>query len=82
LPPLFCFAATTAFAQLQSALNRAWEVKPDSRTSGLKNFMFKRVLSFGMVLGVGFLLLVSLALSAALTAFGDAVAEYLPHSPV
>ena len=72
------FAATTAFAQLQSSLNRAWEVKPDPETNGLKNFFLKRVLSFGMILAIGFLLLVSLALSAAMSAFGDVLTGYLP----
>jgi membrane protein len=75
------FAATTAFAQLQYALNRAWEVKPDPRASTIRNFLMKRVLSFGMILGVGFLLLVSLAISAALSAFGDALAAYFPALP-
>jgi membrane protein len=72
------FAATTAFAQLQSSLNRAWEVKPDPATNTLKNFLLKRVLSFGMILGIGFLLLVSLAISAALSAFGDALTAHMP----
>ncbi len=65
------FAATTAFAQLQAALNRAWEVQPDPQAGGLKNFLAKRVLSFGMILAIAFLLLVSLALSTALAAIGD-----------
>jgi membrane protein len=65
--------ATGAFMQLQAALNRAWEVKPDPRAGGLKNFVFKRVLSLGFILGVAFLLLVSLALSAALSALGNAL---------
>ena len=72
--------ATGAFMQLQSALNRAWEVKPDPRAGGLKNFIFKRVLSLGMVLGIAFLLLVSLALSAALTAVGNMIGALIPGS--
>jgi membrane protein len=72
------FGATTAFAQLQAALNRAWEVKPDPAQGGFRNFLGKRLLSFGMVLAIGFLLLVSLALSAALSAFGEWIENYLP----
>lgn len=68
---LLVFGATGAFAQLQGSLNRAWGVKPDPNAGGLKNFLMKRVLSFGMVLGIAFLLLVSLVLSAILSAFGD-----------
>ncbi|MFL5381778.1 MAG: YihY/virulence factor BrkB family protein [Longimicrobiaceae bacterium] len=70
--------ATGAFMQLQTALDRAWEVKPDPRAGGIKNFIFKRVLSLGMVLGIAFLLLVSLALSAALTAVGTAIGALIP----
>jgi membrane protein len=72
------FAATSAFVQLQTSLNRAWEVKPDPHANSVKDFVLKRVLSFGMILGIGFLLLVSLALSAGLSAFGDVLPAYLP----
>lgn len=65
------FGATGAFVSLQSALNRAWEVKPDPKRGGVKDFIIKRFLSLGMVLGIAFLLLVSLALTTALSAFGD-----------
>ena len=67
------FGATGAFVSLQTALNRAWEVEPDPRRGGIKNFITKRFLSLGMVLGIAFLVLVSLALTAALSAFGKAV---------
>jgi membrane protein len=70
--------ATGAFMQLQAALNTAWGVKPDPRAGGIKNFVFKRLLSVGMVLSIAFLLLVSLALSAALTAVGGAVGALIP----
>ncbi|MDX1532453.1 MAG: YihY/virulence factor BrkB family protein [Rhodothermales bacterium] len=71
------FGATGAFAQLQAALNRAWEVGPDPDEGGLMSFLTKRVLSFGMVLTLAFLLLASLAVSAALSAFGDAISGSL-----
>lgn len=73
------FGATGAFSQLQSALNRVWEVEPDPHQGGLKVFLFKRLLSFGMILTVAFLLLVSLAVSAALAAFGGALESFLPE---
>jgi membrane protein len=72
------FGATTAFGELQNALNRAWRVEPDPARGILRNFLVKRVFSFGMVLVVVFLLLVSLVLSAALVAFGDALLAPLP----
>ena len=61
------FGATTAFAQLQSALNTIWSVEPDPRRNQLKVFFIKRVFSFGVVITVAFLLLVSLVLSTVLT---------------
>ena len=68
------FGATTAFAQLQSALNRTWKVKPDPQMSTLqtiRQFLSKRLLSFGLILVIGFLLLVSLVISAALAWVGQ-----------
>ncbi len=73
--------ATGAFGQLQSALNTAWEVKPDPDQGGLRNFILKRVFSFGMILGIALLLVVFLAVSAviSLIAEGSAVPEALLH---
>jgi membrane protein len=71
--------ASGAFGQLQAALNRAWEVAPDPQQGGLKAFLLKRVFSFGMILSVAFLLLVSLVVSAGLSAFGDALGGMLPE---
>jgi membrane protein len=65
------FGATGAFVSLQTALNQAWEVQPDPKSGGIKNFIMKRFLSLGMVLGIAFLLLVSLAVTAGLSAAGD-----------
>lgn len=70
--------ATGAFLQLQAALNRAWEVEPDPNQGGFKNFVFKRLLSLGMILGIAFLLLVSLALSAAVSAIGGVAGRLIP----
>jgi membrane protein len=70
--------ATGAFLQLQGALNRAWEVEPDPNAGGWKNFVFKRLLSLGMILGIAFLLLVSLALSAAVSALGGFAGRLIP----
>ncbi len=66
------FGATGAFGQLQKALNRAWEVEESSTGNALREILVKRVLSFGMVLTIAFLLLVSLALTAVLSAIGSA----------
>lgn len=72
------FGATGAFGQLQKALNRAWNVQPDPNQGGIKNFLTKRLFSFGMILVVAFILLVSLVISAALSGLGDSLQQFLP----
>ena len=69
--------ATGAFAQLQDALNTAWEVKPDPKQGGLKKFIGKRFLSFGMILVIAFMLLVSFVISAMVSALGDFLNNYM-----
>jgi len=71
--------ATGAFTQLQTSLNAVWHVKPDPSKGGVRNFIGHRVLSLGMILAIAFLLLVSLAVSAALAAFGNFLASFLPQ---
>lgn len=74
----FLFGATASFAQLLAALNATWKVEPDPTRGDIKNFFLKRVLSFAMILAIGFLLLVSLVLSALLTAFTDVLTRLAP----
>ena len=64
------FGASGVFGQLQDALNTIWEVQPKPGR-GVWGFIRDRFLSFSMVLGTGFLLLVSLALTTALAAMGN-----------
>ncbi|MBW4664538.1 MAG: YihY/virulence factor BrkB family protein [Chroococcus sp. CMT-3BRIN-NPC107] len=68
------FGASGVFSQLQDALNTIWEVQPDPK-AGAGGFIRARFLAFSMVLGIGFLLLVSLLLSATLSG----VIGYLGH---
>jgi membrane protein len=72
------FGATGAFGQLQKTLNRTWDVEPDPNQGGIKNFLTKRLFSFGMILVVAFFLLVSLVVSAALTGLGSRLGGFLP----
>jgi len=72
------FAAIGVVVQLKDALNVVWEVE-ESKESGLWNFARNYVLSFAAVLTLGFLLLVSLVVSAGLAAAGKYVATYLPE---
>ncbi|MFN3596660.1 MAG: YihY/virulence factor BrkB family protein [Rubricoccaceae bacterium] len=78
---ILLFGASGAFGQLQTALNRAWEVE-GGRGEGLKAVIVKRLFSFGMVLTIGFLLLVSLAVSAVLSALGNATEAVAPSELV
>jgi membrane protein len=64
--------ATTAFVELQDDLDRIWKAEPRVG-SGIVNLIWSRLLSFGMVLFIGFLLAVSLALSAGVAALGNAL---------
>lgn len=73
------FGATGVMVQLQAALNRAWDVKPDPNSGGIRNFVLKRLLSFAMILAIAFLLLVSLALSAVFYAIADRASSLLPE---
>jgi membrane protein len=71
------FGASGLFAQLQDALNTIWEVQPKPNL-GLWTIIRTRFLSFTMVLGVGFLLLVSLILSAGLAGVVNFFGHLLP----
>jgi membrane protein len=72
------FGATGALGQLQKTLNRAWNVEPDPNQGGVKNFLTKRLFSFGMILMIAFFLLISLVLSTALTGLGGRLGGFLP----
>ena len=67
---LLLLGATAIFAELQSALDRIWRVPAPQAESGIWYLLRTRLLSFGLVLGLGFLLTVSLVVSAALAALG------------
>jgi membrane protein len=69
--------ATVVFAELQDALNKVWKVTT-KKSSGLLGLLRTRLLSFALVLGIGFLLLVSLLLSAGLAAFLKFMADFAP----
>lgn len=66
---LLLVGATSVFAELQDALDRIWRA-PKRNKQGMWSLLRARLLSFGMILGIGFLLMVSLVVSAAMAAFG------------
>ena len=75
------FGASGVFGELQAALNTIWEVAPKPGR-GVWGFIRQRFFSFGMVLAVAFLLLVSLVLSTAVAAIGTYMASSLPGGAV
>lgn len=75
------FGASGVFAQLQETMNTIWEVQPRPGR-GIMGTIKDRFFSFTMVLGVGFLLLVSLLLSAILAAMGEFISGWLPQAIV
>ena len=74
---LALFGATGVFGQLQDALNTIWGVKAKP-AQGIFGFLRARFLSFAMVAGICFLLLVSLAIEALLKGFSHYVQSMLP----
>jgi len=77
---LLLVGASGVFSEMQDALNNIWKVDTTSKT-GVWNLVRYRFLSFGMVLGIGFLLLVSLLLSAALSAAAGYLEGFISVPP-
>lgn len=73
----FLLTSTGVFLELQNAFNQIWGVKAAPQANVI-SFVRQRVISFGLVLAIGFLLLVSLAVSAALAAAGDWLSGRVP----
>jgi membrane protein len=69
--------ATGAFIELQTALNAIWRVQPRPGVN-VAAFIRQRLISFGLVIGVGFLLLVSLVVSAGLAGFNNYLGKRYP----
>ena len=68
---LLLLGATAIFAELQTDLDRIWQVPAKEKPSGLWGWLRSRVLSFGLVLGLAFMLMISLVVSAALAASSE-----------
>lgn len=72
--------ASGVFGEMQSALNAIWKAEPHGSTAS--QLIRARALSLGLVCALGFLLMVSLVISAALSALGDFFNNYLPFGKV
>lgn len=72
--------ATGVFVQFQLSLNTIWEVKADKSKSGIWNLVKVRLFSFGLILAVAFILIMSFVVSATLSAFGTWITNYFSVS--
>ena len=72
--------ATGVFVQMQKSLNSIWEVKAIVTQSGFLNYLKTRLFSFGLIITIAFLLLMSLVLSSLLAAFSNWVEYYFSTS--
>ena len=75
------FAATTFFITLQESLNAIWNIKPKPK-NGIAQMVKARFLSFGMILSIALLMLISFVLSAALSFFTDYLKDIFPDVTV
>lgn len=76
------FGATGVFTQLQEAFDKIWGVAPKPDRGIVRGFIEDRILSFTLVVGLGFLLLVSLIVSAILSGLGRYLGGILPEQTV
>jgi membrane protein len=72
--------ATAVFSALQKSLNNIWNVKADKKKSGILTYLRVRFFSFGLILSIAFLLLISLVVSSVLSALSDWVRQHLSDS--
>ena len=72
--------ATGVFAEFQNALNIIWEVKLDPKKSGIWEIIKVRLFSFGLIVSIAFLLIVSLLISAVISAFGNWLTSHFSDS--
>ncbi len=72
------FGATGVFVQLQKSLNIVWEVKAKIQKAGIWTFLRARLFSFGLILSIAFLLLISLVVSSVLQILSDWIKDFWP----
>ena len=78
---ILIIGATGVFTEMQDSINYIWSVKAKPKKSWLK-FLINRALSFSLILSLGFLLLVSLIISALLNLLSDKLDDFFPQFPV
>lgn len=75
---ILLYGATTVFFQLQKSLNDFWEVRANPKNN-FKKLIMDRATSLGLIIAIGFILLISLVLSTVISIIGDWIEAQLPH---
>ncbi len=76
---MLIIGATSVFAEIQDSINTIWDIRPKKKASGFWIFIKARLLSFGVIGSIGFILLVSLGISAILDAISNELTSYFPE---
>jgi membrane protein len=76
------FSATGVFAEIQSSINTIWRLKAHPKKGGILKILLTRLLSFSMIVSLGFILMVSLIVNAALAALVDKLTHIFPDITV
>lgn len=74
-------AATSLFAEIQDSINTIWGVRP-KKGAGIKNFFKTRIISFGIIGSLGFLLLVTLGISTVIDGFSERLIQHFSNIAV
>ena len=77
---IILIGATGVFAEFQTSLNAIWEVKLDTNKSGIWQVIRVRLFSFGLIISIAFLLIVSLLISSLIAAFGSWLSSHFTDS--
>jgi membrane protein len=72
------FSATGVFAEIQSSINTIWRLKANPKKGGIIKILLTRLLSFSMIVSLGFILMVSLIINAGLAALVDRLTQIFP----
>ena len=78
---ILLIGATGVFTEMQDSINYIWSVKAKPKKSWLK-YLTDRLISFSLVVGLGFLLLVSLVINAVLNAVSERLTRLFPNSDI
>jgi len=74
--------ATSIFTEIQTSLNHIWGVHPKSQKEGIFNLLINRLISFSMIIGLGFLVIVSLLADTLMLLLGKFLISHVPWLPL